>query len=224
MSEVLKAIAVTAEITGTELSKAALMAMDADLSTYPEYIVLDALTKCRRELKGKLSLAAIIERINLADGRPTANEAWAIALSGYNESITVITNDEINEAMACARPIYDEGDETGARMAFRDAYDRISAFNRDDGRMPKWYASLGTDPARREQAIRKGIETGLIEYQSYAGLLPCKVEGDGAAIVAMLENKVIPEEISPKAKEKMAEIAELYGKWKKKPESQDGNR
>ena len=77
---ILKAIAVTAELTGTELSEAALRVMAGDLDTYPEAAVLRALDRCRRELKTRLTLAAALERIEGQDGRPGADEAWAIEI------------------------------------------------------------------------------------------------------------------------------------------------
>ena len=44
---ILKAVAVTAELTGTELSEAALRVMAGDLDAHPEAAVLRALDRCR---------------------------------------------------------------------------------------------------------------------------------------------------------------------------------
>ena len=74
--ELLQALAVTAELTGTELSEPAARVMANDLAAYPVQQVLGALTRCRRELKGRLTVAAILERLD--DGRPGPNEAWAM--------------------------------------------------------------------------------------------------------------------------------------------------
>ena len=121
--EVLKAIAVTAELTGTEFSEAALLAFEADLSGYPDSQVIAALTRCRRELRGRLTVADVLDRMSSAGGHPTANEAWALALSSADETETVVWTDQIAEAAGIVRPILDAGDEVGARMAFRDAYE-----------------------------------------------------------------------------------------------------
>ncbi len=213
MSEITRALAVTAELTGTELSRVAMQAMEADLSQYPAQAVLHALNRCRRELTGRLTLAAILDRLNAVDGRPTANEAWAIALRGFDESQTIITNEEINEGMRSARSILDAGDEVGARMAFRDAYERIVAMNRDSGVAPKWYPSLGSDKRLREMAIVDAAEKGLIDGEHYLPMLPSKVIGDGRGIVAFLENKDVPRDLSQKAKQKLGEIRAMF--WKR---------
>ena len=92
---VLKAIAATAELTGAELSEAALLVFEADLSDYPEDQVLSALTRCRRELRGRLTVADVAERIASSVGHPTANEAWAMALKSYDEDETVVWTEQI---------------------------------------------------------------------------------------------------------------------------------
>lgn len=214
MSEITRALAVTAELTGTELSVISLKAMEAELSQYPVRAVLDALNRCRRELTGRLTLAAVLERINAIDGRPTANEAWAVALRGFDEAQTIITNEEINEAMQAARPILDAGDEVGARMAFRDSYERIVSTNRIKGVLPKWYPSLGSDKRLREMVIADAADKGVIDGAHYLPMLPPRTSGDGAGVVALLENKPIPSDLSPKARHKLAEIRAMFAKRK----------
>ena len=75
-SKLNEAIAVTAELTGTVLSKVAAQVMAEDLARYPEAQVMGALTRCRRELKGRLTIADVISRLD--DGRPGVEEAWAM--------------------------------------------------------------------------------------------------------------------------------------------------
>lgn len=212
MSEITKALAVTAELTGTELSAIALRAMEADLSEYPLQSVLGALNRCRRELSGRLTLSSILERLNSIDGRPTANEAWAIALSGFDESQTIVTNEEINEGMRSARPILDAGDEVGARMAFRDSYERIVAINRTNGVLPRWYPSLGSDKRLREMVVSEAVDRGMIDGAHYLPILPSRTSGGGAGVVAMLENKSLPADLSPKARQKLAEIKAMIAR------------
>lgn len=210
--ELLEAITVAAELTSTQLSDTAKAAMVEDLLAYPEAAVMMALTRCRRELSGRLTLAAILERIKACDGRPTANEAWAIALRGFDESQTIITNEEISEGMRAARPILDAGDEVGARMAFRDAYERVVSEHRDAGIAPGWYPSLGTDVGSREAEITEASERGLIDKVRYLPFLGNKASDDGLGIMALLENKEAPEGLSPKAMEKLAEIKARFTK------------
>lgn len=169
---VLEAIAVAAEMTGTELSKAALRGMELELEAYPEPDVLAALGRCRRELKHRLTLADIIERIDKRDGRPAADEAWAKALAGMDENTTVVLNNEICEAMATARPIFQAGDEVGARMAFRATYERIVQANREAKVSVHWWASLGHDEQKREAAVQEGIQRGQLGHEAARLVLP----------------------------------------------------
>ena len=80
-AELKQALAVTAELTGTALSAAAVDVMVDDLQTHDTAAVLSALNRCRRELTGRLSLAAILERIDT--GLPSADEAFGMLAEGW---------------------------------------------------------------------------------------------------------------------------------------------
>ena len=185
---ILKAIAVTAELTGTELSEAALRVMAGDLDAYPEAAVLRALDRCRRELKTRLTLAAVLERIEGQDGRPGADEAWAIALGALDEADTVVWTEEIAQAFDVARPILEARDKVGARVAFRDAYERMVREAREAGQQGRWVASIGHDASRRDAALTQAVQRGRIAGESVAHLLAAP-QGDGAVKAALLEGK-----------------------------------
>lgn len=167
--EVLKAIAATAELTGTELSEAALLVFEGDLEGYSDAQVIAALTRCRRELRGRLTVSDVIARIASVGGHPTANEAWALVLASIDEAETVVWTEQIAEAAGIAQPVLDAGDEVGARMAFRDAYERIL---RERTEAPRWFPSLGNDLARRAEALDRAVRAGLLTKTHAAGLLP----------------------------------------------------
>lgn len=181
----LEAIAVTAELTGTQLSEGAARVMAADLAQYPEVQVLKALEKCRKELKGRLTIADVITRLD--DGRPGAEEAWAMI--PRSEADTVVWTEEMAEALGVAQPLLDEGDPIGARMAFKESYSKLVQKARDARRPVKWTASLGHDARSREQVLLQAAEMGRLPAAHVAGLLPYL---DAAQImskmpVAMLE-------------------------------------
>jgi hypothetical protein len=72
--------------------------------------------------------AHIIEQIERAarnDGRPGAEEAWAISLAANDEHDTVVWTHECAQAWGAASPILALGDEVGARMAFKETYTRL---------------------------------------------------------------------------------------------------
>lgn len=155
-----QALGATAEVMGTELKPAALMLMVDDLSEYPLDSVLAALKKCRREVSGRLTLDKIIDRINAADGFPGADEAWALMSRPEDDTIVIIQ--EMAEAMQVARPLLNEGDNTAARMSFRETYTRIVNEARANHIKPKWFVSLGHDKLGRAQPVADAIRAGKI--------------------------------------------------------------
>ena len=178
MSEkILMGIAVTAELTGTELSKHAVLALEAELGRYPEDVALAALDRCRKELTGRLTLAAIIERINEHDGRPASDESWATAVRAEDENETVVWTDETRRAMSVARPLLELGDKVGARMAFRDAYQRFVNDARADRVPVSWSASLGWDAERRREVLTDAVAYGLLPSSFATGLMPAPKDG-----------------------------------------------
>lgn len=102
-------------------------------------------------------------------GHPTANEAWGLVLASRDESDTVVWTEQIAEAAGIAQPVLDAGDEVGARMAFRDAYDRIL---RERTEKPRWFPSIGSDQGRRTAALDKAVRAGLLTQSHATGLLP----------------------------------------------------
>lgn len=116
--------------------------------------------------------AGIVKRCKLMDGRPTDEEAWAIALTSRNEEDTVVWTEETAEAFGICSPILALGDEVGARMAFKDTYNRLVGAARMAGKPAVWNASLGWDAKKREGALVKASIAGLLPAPVVAGLLP----------------------------------------------------
>lgn len=158
-----QALVATAEALGQTLSSSAAKLMAGDLidEASTEEIAL-ALRDCRRTLTGRLTVAAVVERLTGPDCFPTANEAWAIALDSSDESRTAFITDEINRALLVARPVLDAGDKIGARMAFMDAYKRLVDGAQRQRRKAEWQLSLGWDAENREQVIAQAAIEGRI--------------------------------------------------------------
>ena len=172
----LKAIAVTAELTGTELSPVAAKVMAQDLAQYPERQILTALLKCRRELGRPMTLHDVISRID--DGRPGPEEAWA--MTPKDEVGSVVWTREMAEAFGIAYPLMDSPIQ--ARMAFLEAYKKRCQYARDNSISVKWEPSLGHDQAGREQVLLEAYEKGRLTAQHVAMLLP------GTDVQKRLEN------------------------------------
>lgn len=165
--QLMEAIAVTAELTGTNLSEIAARVMTQDLMQYPVEQVLGALVKCRRELKGNLRIAEIIDRLD--DGRPGANEAWAMIPK--TESASVVWTREMAESFGVALPLIEDGDHVAARMAFIETYKSKCADARNNGIPVKWEPSLGHDPHGRKQVLIDAVEKSRLTAKHAALLL-----------------------------------------------------
>lgn len=110
-----------------------------------------------------------------ASVRPSADEAWAIAIKAKDESETIVWTEDMAQAWGLCKPVLDAGDEVGARMAFRAAYERISGL----GGPVRWTVSTGWDAEKRVIALEKAKSLGLA--------LPYTPEP-----VLMLEEKTAP--------------------------------
>lgn len=167
-ASLLEALAVTAELTGTQLSTGAISVMVGDLSAYPEPQVMGALTRCRRELRGRLTVAEILARLD--DGRPGAEEAWAMIPT--IESQTIVWTDEMCEAHGIAQPLIERGDLVAGRMAFVESYRGLVIQARAEHKPVKWWASLGHDKAGRDGPIRKAYEAKRLTESQVRIFLP----------------------------------------------------
>lgn len=170
--ELLEQLYATAEVLGSEIKPAAASLMVRDLRQYQRGEIEQSLARCRSELTGRLTLAAILERMPSADAYLSANEAWALALSGEDDMDTIVWTEEVAAAMGVARPVLDLGDKVGARMAFIGAYEREIAQAKAEGRKPKWTVSLGYSPERRQDAISEAVKMGRLEAPKVEHLLP----------------------------------------------------
>ena len=104
------------------------------------------------------------------NGRPGDDEAWA--MMPRDEHTSVVMTNEMAEALGIAQSLLDSGDDVGARMAFKSAYNRIVEANSRIGKAPEWFASLGWDKNGREQALLDAVEKGRLTAQHVAILLP----------------------------------------------------
>lgn len=172
--KVIEALAVTAELTGTQLSPAAARVMAEDLAAYPEEQVLKALVRCRKELRGRMSIADVIARLD--DGRPGPEEAWAMV--PHDEAASAFLTDEMREAFRVCYPLLCDGDNVQARMSFIETYRAKVQQARDEGAPVSWSFTPGTDRYGRESAVREALEKGRISSQGALALLPAPAEDD----------------------------------------------
>ena len=163
-----QAIIVTAEVTGFDISEAAAEAIAMDLQRYERVAVMKALSRCRRELKTRLSLAAIIERID--DGRPGPEEAWAMLPK--DERGSVVWTEEMAQAYGVCFRMIESGDAISARMAFKETYARLVSKARDECAKVLWTPSLGHDESSRQAALSDAVAKGRLSYAHAQDLCP----------------------------------------------------
>jgi hypothetical protein len=197
-NELIDAITITEEFTNTTLTKEAKATIVKELQRYPHNQAMDALRRCYRELTGRLTIAAIIQRID--DGRPGPDEAWAMLPRSEQDS--VVWTREMVVAWGIARKA---ADPIAERMAFRQAYERELREARDEGRIAVWTPSLGRDPGKREAAITQAVEKGRITQDQAIELLPGLAEGEE---VFMIEG---PEDEGSSPSVMKQELKKIYG-------------
>ncbi len=200
----------TAEVMGEKISSNAATYMVLDLANYALPTLARALTACRREVKGRLSLAAIIERID--DGHPAPNEAWALAIRATDEAVTVVWTEQTRDAWCAALPLVEAGDSIAGRQAFLEVYVRLVKEARAESRCAIYHPSLGFDAAGRDAALRLAVAAGRLDHHQVAEHLAIGTEAPAFNPVALLAGKV---EASPQAdartRARLAELAELLG-------------
>lgn len=174
-------IQATAEIYGRQMSRMSAIMFLQDLSGYGEDAISKALARCRMELRTFPTIADILSRID--DGRPTADEAWAMI--PRDESSSVVWTAEIASAYGTVYSLIDE-DRQAARLAFRDKYLSLVAESRRKRIAPKWLVSLGFDRDQRLSAIRNAVDRGRLTIEAAREYVP-EIEYQGQ--LAILEDR-----------------------------------
>lgn len=181
----LQAIAVTAELCGRAFSPEAARVFVDDLDGFDEHAVADALRRCRREVRGALTVQDVVSRID--DGRPGPEEAWAMLPK--DEATSVVWTDEMREAFGAALPLLEVGDKVAARMAFKEAYGKLVNAARDLRKPPNWVPSLGHDPRGRDAVLIEAVSRGRLSLQAARSYAPM-LNAPAAALPPLIEQRL----------------------------------
>lgn len=120
---------------------------------------------------------AQIEGIASDDGRPGAEEAWAMSLIARDEHRSLVWTAEMAQAWAACKPVMDLGDEVGARMAFREVY-ATAVEKARRARVPvAWSASLGFDADERREVIEAAVNLRRLPMSELQALPPPEKAG-----------------------------------------------
>lgn len=132
---------------------------------------------------------AQIEGLVADDGRPGAEEAWAMCCNASDESETVVWSAEMSQAYALAMQLMQEGDQIGARMAFKESYSRLVDSARRERRPVSWSVSLGHDQSKRHAVLVAAEVRGLLPYGEALALAPPNGDMNTTATL-LLENSM----------------------------------
>lgn len=202
-------LAATAELLGQKISPVAVEMMSADLDAYPMAVLGAALKRVRTEHVGALTIKAILDRIDAVMGRPGANEAWATALTALDERNTIVWTEEMAQAWELARPLAVGGDEIGARMAFKDAYERLVRTAREERRLPAVTISEGWDGQLRSVAVEKAVKLGYMPASAAVAYLPAPAPAFNA--IALLAGRVeVSDDAPPELRAKLIALRDEF--------------
>jgi hypothetical protein len=110
------------------------------------------------------------------DGRPGAEEAWAMV--PRDEMWTVVWTTEMAAAWGIAQVLLQDGDKIAARMAFKEAYTKAVDQSRAAGQPVKWTASLGFDPDERAGVLARAVESGKLPLDYVSRIAPLIAESE----------------------------------------------
>lgn len=170
-------------------------------------------------------ILAQIETRASDDTRLGAEEAWARAVRSADEAETVVWTDEMAQAWAVAAPVFGNGDEVGARMSFKETYNRLVSEARQARRAANWHPSYGFDPERRVLAVENACAAGLLpapdvalladqsrlqiggpSIEAIASLAPEGIRADLLALRDRVANRKAPESRDAAAKRRTDEL------------------
>jgi hypothetical protein len=167
-SALVEAILLTSEICGQMLSVPAARILAGDLADFDRTSILDALSRCRMEVQGRLKVSDIIVRI--ADGRPDTEEAWNML--PRDEMASTVWTEEMAQAWGLASQLLEAGDVVAARRAFSEAYAKAVQQARVRRDPVRWMPSLGSDVKGREAVVLDAVRKGRLTATQANALLP----------------------------------------------------
>lgn len=183
-------------VNNQALSEIALDIFLDDVEDYPFVAVMTAIRNARKQAKGRVSIGDVMQHLNNLDGRPSAEEAWAMAVKSLDEDLTIALTQETQDAWTSgAAELLDMGDKFNASRAFIEKYNQLVTSARDQKKPISWFVSLGYNKDQREEAIRQAYKDKKITQEYARVLLPYHtvVEGVYDAIQSnvthMIENK-----------------------------------
>jgi hypothetical protein len=141
-----------------------------ELHAFPLPVIAESFAAYKDESEFVPTPAAIAKRCKTMDGRPGAEEAWAMI--PMDAQTSAVWTDEIAEAWGSAEPLLDVGDRIAARMAFKETYLRLVSRARESGTPIRWTLSQGSDKNGRQAALIEAVRKRRMGLDAALSLLP----------------------------------------------------
>jgi hypothetical protein len=171
-------LTIMAEAFGETLTEQRQEIYCAGLADLPYDRLQIAFRRARYELKWFPKLAELRELGGAAaglavDGRPGPEEAWARMPKGeHMEDDSVVWCEEERIAYGACRSLLADGDQIGARMAFKERYQKELAEARSEGRPVQWTMSVGYDVDRRLTTLATAVQEKRMSLDGALNFVP----------------------------------------------------
>ena len=180
---------------GDDVSPQRLVLYASDLCDLPRERLVEAFARARKEYEyPKLPPIAFIRRLAGAgpasDGRPGLEEAWARMPKGERmEDDSVVWCEEERIAYGACRSLLLEGDLIGARMAFKERYEKELAEARSMGTPVQWSMSAGYDVEHRLSALASAVQQKRLSLDAALNFVSLERRDDFARMLPPAEAK-----------------------------------
>lgn len=174
---------------GDEPSTERLLVYAEDLCDISQERLANAFRRARREYEyPKLPPVAFIRRMaggdSQADGRPGPEEAWARMPKGERmEEDSIVWCEEECIAYGACRSLLIDGDLIGARMAFKERYEREVAEARAQVRPVRWVMSAGYDVDHRLTTLATAVQEQRMSLDNALNFVPGERRHDFAQML-----------------------------------------
>jgi hypothetical protein len=176
-----------------------------DLADISREALAAAFIRVRREYEyPKLPPVSYIRKMAgagpLADGRPGAEEAWARMPKGdRREDDTIVWTEEERMAYGACRSLLIDGDQIGARMAFKERYEREIAAARAEGRRVEWTISAGYDVEHRLMTLATAVQEKRLSVAAAVEFIPGERRNEFARMLPAGAKGLLTGEVDPLA-------------------------
>jgi hypothetical protein len=186
-------VSVLAVMFGVDVTEELFEMYTEHLADIPKEQLQQAFWKASRDLKffpkiAELRELALLRALN--DGRPGPEEAWARMPKGNRmEDDSVVWCEEERVAYGACRSLLLDGDRIGARLAFKERYEKELAEARSHGRPVQWTMSVGYDMEHRLAALATAVQEKRMTLESALDFVSGERRNDFAQMLPSAEAK-----------------------------------